>query len=926
MNSIVPLIPGGGWERLLLDAIWQGVAVGGIAWLIARYGLRQPVVRSWLLFIAITACFVTPLVSWAARERGWALLTSRPGPFNQVSETANSNLDQLHFSSDPQSADTANFDGLMQAAAQVSNSAQSGGEWPATPVLDSSSTNVRRVSDLKQIETTASLPPTAMIRTFFKTLGILWLSVSIVLILRLLISALATCELLRMAEPCQDAEMLAAAALAAKRVGLSVAPSLLVTNKIQTPMVWALGNVRLLAPKLENHCGTNANWAAAFTHELAHVVRGDGWARLWIELVTLAIPLQPLLWILRGKFYIACEEACDDLAVASGLDPVELASALTQWMGRTTRPAILAVSGMSSSKARTLRLLSLRESPEARLSRRFRWLGVAIGLMLVATLAVAQTKTDVAAKPNSDVSRKTSLNDGSETSDSSTSADVERATAEDPLIALYTRRIQEETPFLEQTQADLGAIKSGERQSSAKELQQLEDSLKKQRESLDKYRAKIERRTAELVSRLKETPQKSSEFVRVKPEGPVASRYIIGPPDILELTPVRLISREPIKIQPGDKVQIDVQGTKLEEPIHGIFRVDSSGEIVLGPSYGSVKISGLTRSEVQEAVKTQLEAVLAYPQVALTIDESRVESGIAGKHLVGPDGSINLGVYGTVKVDGKNVEEASKSIEGQLSKWFASPLVSVDVASFNSKVFYVIVSAPTGDNIYRLPLTGHETVLDALAQIPGLTGLSEAKIWIDRPVAGGHEIIPIIWNDALSGAKPAANPQLLPADRLFISGAHLQAEMSEGGSYRPTASNKGDAKSDDAERGGDISADFGAPVVVKTVPEAGTSDVDPNLGEISVTFSRDMLDHSWSWCHTTEASFPPSAGDIRYLDDKRTCVMPVKLEPNKTYNIWFNWPTDEAGYKPRNFKDDHRISAVPYLLVFKTTGVNPPKN
>src|SRR5262249_19019093 len=155
-----------------------------------------------------------------------------------------------------------------------------------------------------------------------------------------------------------------------------------------------------------------------------------------------------------------------------------------------------------------------------------------------------------------------------------------------------------------------------------------------------------------------------------------------------------------------------------------------------------------------------------------------------------PDGSINLGVYGTVKVDGQNVEEASKSIEGELSKWFTSPSVSVDVASFNSKVFYVIVSAPTGDNIYRLPLTGHETVLDAIAQVPGITGVGEAKIWIARPLSGGQndQVISVNWNDALNG-KPDANPQLLPADRLFISGARLQAGMPGGGSYRPTASN-----------------------------------------------------------------------------------------------------------------------------------------
>ena len=45
---------------------------------------------------------------------------------------------------------------------------------------------------------------------------------------------------------------------------------------------------------------------------------------------------------------------------------------------------------------------------------------------------------------------------------------------------------------------------------------------------------------------------------------------------------------------------------------------------------------------------------------------------------------------------------------------------------------------------------------------------------------------------------------------------------------------------------------------------------------------------------------------------KRTCVLPVKLEPGKTYAIWLN------SQKFGNFKDTDGRSAVPYLLVFRT--------
>jgi RNA polymerase sigma-70 factor (ECF subfamily) len=100
--------------------------------------------------------------------------------------------------------------------------------------------------------------------------------------------------------------------------------------------------------------------------------------------------------------------------------------------------------------------------------------------------------------------------------------------------------------------------------------------------------------------------------------------------------------------------------------------------------------------------------------------------------------------------------------------------------------------------------------------------------------------------------------------------------------------------------------------VVKTVPEAGTAEVDPKLTEIKVTFSKDTQDGSWSWVTLSKEHFPTTDGKPKYLADKRTCALPVKIEPGKTYAIWVN------SEKFRNFKDSNGKPAVPYLLVFKT--------
>jgi Bacterial Ig-like domain len=103
-----------------------------------------------------------------------------------------------------------------------------------------------------------------------------------------------------------------------------------------------------------------------------------------------------------------------------------------------------------------------------------------------------------------------------------------------------------------------------------------------------------------------------------------------------------------------------------------------------------------------------------------------------------------------------------------------------------------------------------------------------------------------------------------------------------------------------------------AQVVVKAVPEAGSKDVSPGVVEIKVTFSKEMADQSWSWSNAWPGSTPESVGKPKYEADHKTCVLKVKLEPNKTYGYWLN------SQKYTNFKDKQGRSAVPYLLVFKT--------
>src|SRR5262249_287826 len=88
-------------------------------------------------------------------------------------------------------------------------------------------------------------------------------------------------------------------------------------------------------------------------------------------------------------------------------------------------------------------------------------------------------------------------------------------------------------------------------------------------------------------------------------------------------------------------------------------------------------------------------------------------------------------------------------------------------------VYYIITDqAGYGQGIARLPVTGNETVLDALAALGGVPSVaSMKKIWIARPVPDdvhGEQILFVDYEAIAKHGQTKTNYQLLPGDRLYI--------------------------------------------------------------------------------------------------------------------------------------------------------------
>jgi len=201
------------------------------------------------------------------------------------------------------------------------------------------------------------------------------------------------------------------------------------------------------------------------------------------------------------------------------------------------------------------------------------------------------------------------------------------------------------------------------------------------------------------------------------------------------------------------------------------------------------------REAPHEGNKQALPPYMIEPPDVLLIEFTR-EQGVRplrGEFLVGPDGLINLGTYGQVRVGGLTVEQARSAIADALRRNNIKPLrektkttdgkevegpeipirneVIVDVVSYNSKFYYVISDGGGyGATMVRVPVNGSDTVMDAFSRIGGLPNVaSKNKIFVARSNSGQHEleIMPVDWCGIIRG-QVSTNYQLVANDRLFI--------------------------------------------------------------------------------------------------------------------------------------------------------------
>ncbi len=196
----------------------------------------------------------------------------------------------------------------------------------------------------------------------------------------------------------------------------------------------------------------------------------------------------------------------------------------------------------------------------------------------------------------------------------------------------------------------------------------------------------------------------------------------------------------------------------------------------------------------REFTKVSMPDYVVEPPDLITVEVLEANPGrpIQGERLVRPDGKITLGWYGEVYVAGLTTNEIKEKIILHLRKYIRDEVlglieqdpetgqeikipprdsnrVFVDVTSYNSKVYYVQgdVAAPG-----KLPITGNETVLDAINYAGGLIPTAAPQnIRLVRPAPPGaccQQVLPVNLAAIISAGDPTTNYQIMPGDRLVV--------------------------------------------------------------------------------------------------------------------------------------------------------------
>lgn len=142
------------------------------------------------------------------------------------------------------------------------------------------------------------------------------------------------------------------------------------------------------------------------------------------------------------------------------------------------------------------------------------------------------------------------------------------------------------------------------------------------------------------------------------------------------------------------------------------------------------------------------------------------EDALRSQVVVLPDGSITIPLAGRIEVVGLSTPEAEQAITAKLKTYIPEPVVTVVITGTGGNSTYVLgkVARPG-----MLAISGPLTVLQAISMSGGFDRFADENgIKVIRAKPDGQDILPVRYQDIISGKDMTTNIQLQAGDTIVV--------------------------------------------------------------------------------------------------------------------------------------------------------------